>query len=143
MTANVLPAAANDISLGVNQLFTARSWTVAGSLIAHLAPGSMVAGRTIDWSSGATRVMFQDRAALPLPVDNTWKVFTTFEFPIRGGGRIPVSVIYSNDPNGDGQGTLRERSRRRELRFFRAEAAVLARVVTCAAPTGGRVLQVR
>ena len=99
VTANVQYAAANDISLGVDQLFTARSWTVAGSLIAHLAPGSMVAGRTIDWSSGATRVMFQDRAALPLPVENTWKVFTTFEFPIRGGGRIPVSVIYSNDPN--------------------------------------------
>ena len=99
VTANVQYAAANDISLGVDQLFTARSWTVAGSLIVHLAPGSMVAGRTIDWTSGVTRVMFQDRAALPLPVENTWKVFTTFEFPIRGGGRIPVSVIYSNDPN--------------------------------------------
>jgi hypothetical protein len=34
-----------------------------------------------------------------VPASNTWKVFSTFAFPIRGGGRIPVSVIYSNDPN--------------------------------------------
>ena len=99
VTANVQYAAANDISLGIDQLFTAKAWTLAGSITAHLAPGSIVAGRTIDWSSGVTRVMFQDREGLPLPVENTWKVFSKFEFPIRGGGRIPVSVIYSNDPN--------------------------------------------
>ena len=79
-----------------------------------------------------TRVMFQDRAALPLPVENTWKVFTKFEFPIRGGGRIPVSVIYSNDPNALVEGALRERAGRRQLRFLRAQAAVRARVVSSA-----------
>ena len=99
LTANVQYAAANDVSLGIDQRFTAKSWTFAASAIAHLAPDSLVAGRTIDWSSGVTGVMFQDRAALPLPVANTWKAFTTFEFPIRGGGRIPISIIYSSDPN--------------------------------------------
>jgi hypothetical protein len=66
VTANVQYAAANDVSLGIDQRFTAKSWTLAASAVAHLAPDSLVAGRTIDWSSGVTGVMFQDRAALPL-----------------------------------------------------------------------------
>ena len=34
-----------------------------------------------------------------MPTKDTWKIFTRVEVPVRGGGKIPVSVIYSNDPN--------------------------------------------
>ena len=43
-------------------------------------------------------MMFQD-AALPVDAENTWKFFTTLDFPVRGGGKIPVAVVFSNDPN--------------------------------------------
>ena len=43
--------------------------------------------------------MFQDAAALPVPAETTFKIFTRLDIPVRGGGRIPVTVIYSDDPN--------------------------------------------
>ncbi len=98
LTANAQYAVTNDISAGAD-VFAAKSWTLAGELTSHLAPGSILAGRSIDWSVGGSALLFVDTASLPVPASNTWKVFTTFAFPIRGGGRIPVSVIYSNDPN--------------------------------------------
>jgi hypothetical protein len=51
-------------------------------------------------ASGASGSFFRDRAALPVAVDDTWKLFTsTFDFPVMGGGKIPLSVIYTNYPN--------------------------------------------
>jgi len=99
ITANAQYAKTDDIRLGVEQLFATKVWTLSAEVTSHLAPGSIVQGRTIDWSLGASASIFQDAASLPIVAENTWKIFTRFELPVRGGGKIPVSVIYSNDPN--------------------------------------------
>lgn len=98
LTANAQYAVTNDISAGA-AVFAAKTWTLAGEITSHLASGGFLAGRSLDWSLGGSALLFVDTASIPVPASNTWKVFSTFAFPIRGGGRIPVSVIYSNDPN--------------------------------------------
>jgi hypothetical protein len=89
----------DDIRLGVDQLFETKIWTVSGGVTLHLVPNAIVAGRTLDWSVGGSLAMFTDTASLPVPAENTWKFFTSVEVPVKGGARIPVSVIYTNDPN--------------------------------------------
>ena len=99
LTLNAQYALTDDIRLGVDQLFQTKIWTVSGGVTLHLVPNAIVAGRTLDWSVGGSLAMFTDTASLPVPVENTWKIFTSVEVPVKGGGRIPVSVIYTNDPN--------------------------------------------
>lgn len=99
ITANAQYSITDDIRLGAAQLFQTKVWTFNAQVTSHLAPDGIVAGRTIDWSIGASGSFFRDRAALPVAVDDTWKLFTSFDFPVRGGGKIPLSVIYTNDPN--------------------------------------------
>jgi hypothetical protein len=91
-------AVTDDIRLGVAQLFQTKVWTVAGEVTTHLAPDA-IPGRTIDWSLGTSVALFQDAASLPVPAERTSKIDTRLDLPVRGGGRIPVSIIYSNDPN--------------------------------------------
>ena len=99
VTANVQYALTDDIRLGVGQLFQTKVWTVSGEVVSHLAPDTIVKGRTIDWSVGTSAALFRDAASLPVPAKNTYKIFTRVDLPMRGGGRIPVSIIYTNDPN--------------------------------------------
>jgi hypothetical protein len=42
---------------------------------------------------------FANKDRLPVPAEDTWKVFTTFDIPVSKTARIPVSVVYTNDPN--------------------------------------------
>jgi hypothetical protein len=100
ITANAQYAVTDDVRLGTARLFQVKVWTVNAQVTSHLAPDALVVGRTVDWSIGASGSFFQDRRSLPLPVEHTWKLFTSFDFPVRGGGRIPLSVIYASDPNG-------------------------------------------
>ena len=76
-----------------------KAWTMAASLTAHLAPDAIVKGRSIDWNTGFSATLFQDAEALPVAADNTWKLTSSVEIPVAGGGKIPVSIIYTNDPN--------------------------------------------
>jgi hypothetical protein len=68
-------------------------------LLAHLAPGAVTAGRTVDWGLGAAGTFFQDRASLPVSAKDTWKIFSTLDVPVGKAAKIPFSLIYSNDPN--------------------------------------------
>jgi len=99
LTANAQYAITDDVRLGADKLFQVKSWTIAASLTAHLAPDAIVRGRSIDWNTGFSRSIFQDAQKLPVAADNTWKLTSSIEFPVAGGGKIPVSVVYSNDPN--------------------------------------------
>jgi len=103
ITANAQYAVTDDIRLGVDQVFKTKIWTLSGQITSHLAPDVIAPGRTVDWNVGASAALFQDAKSLPVKADNTWKVFTSFEFPIKAGGKIPVSIIYSNDPNAIGK----------------------------------------
>jgi hypothetical protein len=99
LTANAQYAMTDDIRLGVEQLFQTKIWTLSGQVTSHLAPDVIVSGRTLDWIVGGSYAIFTDTASLPVPVENTWKIFTGVEVPVKGGGRIPVSIIYTTDPN--------------------------------------------
>ncbi len=99
LTLNAQYALTDDIRFGADRLFQTKIVTLAGGLTTHLAPNAIVSGRTLDWSVGGSVNIFTDRSSLPVPADNTWKIFTSVEVPVRGGGKIPVSIIYSNDPN--------------------------------------------
>jgi len=67
----------------------------------HFAPGVVAADRTIDLTVGFAAGIFANKGEIPTPVEvkDTWKLTTTLDFPIKGGGKIPFSVIYTNDPN--------------------------------------------
>jgi len=99
ITANAQYAITDDIRQGVEQLFQTKIWTLSGQVTSHLAPGVIVSGRTLDWTIGGSYAMFVDTASLPVPIKNTWKIFTGVDVPIGGGGRIPVSIVYTTDPN--------------------------------------------
>ncbi|HYN06967.1 MAG TPA: hypothetical protein VES67_06230 [Vicinamibacterales bacterium] len=99
LTANVQYALTDDIQLGADQLFKTKIWTVSGAVTSHLAPGAIIRGRTIDWSVGGSVAVFADKASMPVPAENTWKIFTSVDVPVGGGGKIPVSIVYTNDPN--------------------------------------------
>lgn len=99
VTANLLYSVADDVRLGAAQEFQVKKWTVNASITTHFADNAIVSGRAVGWNSGFAVDMFQDKASLPISVDNTWKVFTTFEVPLSDAATIPLSVVYSNDPN--------------------------------------------
>jgi hypothetical protein len=99
LTTNAQYAITDDIRLGVDQRFQTKIWTLSGQVTSHLAPDVIVSGRTLDWIIGGSYAIFVDTASLPVPVENTWKIFTGVEVPIKGGGRIPVSIVYTTDPN--------------------------------------------
>ena len=103
LTANAQYGVTDDIRSGAEQAFEVKAWTISAQVTSHLAPGSIVPGRTIDWNMGGSATIFQDAASLPVDAGNTWKVFTTLDFPVRGGGKIPVSIVFSNDPNAIGK----------------------------------------
>ena len=98
-TANAQYAVTDDVRLGLRRLFQVKAWTLAASLTAHLAPDAIIRGRSIDWNTGFSASIFQDAESLPVAADNTWKLTSSIEIPVAGGGRIPVAIVYSNDPN--------------------------------------------
>lgn len=98
-TVNAQYSTTDDVSLGPSNLFKVKSWTLGAALTSHLAPGAIVEGRTLDWVIGLSGTAFTDTASIPMPVKNTWKAYSTLDFPIKGGGKVPLSIIYSDDPN--------------------------------------------
>ena len=102
LTANAQYGVTDD-TRSAEQPFEIKAWTISAQVTSHLAPGGIVPGRTIDWNMGASSTIFQDAASLPVDAENTWKVFTSLDFPVRGGGKIPVSIVFSNDPNASGK----------------------------------------
>jgi hypothetical protein len=99
VTANLLYSLTDDVSLGAENLFQVKLWTVNTSVTAKLAQDALVTGSAIEWSSGVVANLFAEKTAMPLPVKNTWKLFTSFDVPLNSAARIPFSVVYSNDPN--------------------------------------------
>jgi hypothetical protein len=99
LTANAQYAVTDDVRLGADRLFQIKAWTINAQVVSYLAPDAIVAGRTMDWSVGASGTFFRQTSSLPVPAADTWKLFTSLEIPVRGGARIPLSVIYTNDPN--------------------------------------------
>jgi hypothetical protein len=69
------------------------------SVTAKLAQDALVTGSAIEWSSGVVANLFADKTSMPVPVKNTWKLFTSFDVPLNSAARIPFSIVYSNDPN--------------------------------------------
>jgi len=99
LTVNVQYSITDDVQLGADRLFQVKAWALSAELSSHLAPDAIVQGRTLDWSVGGSATLFQDKSSLPVSAENTWKAFSRLEIPVRGGGKVPISVIYSNDPN--------------------------------------------
>lgn len=99
ITANLLYSLTEDVRLGAENLFEVKLWTVNTSVTARLAQDALVTGSAIEWSSGVVANLFADKTTMPVPVKNTWKLFTSFDVPLSSAARIPFSVVYSNDPN--------------------------------------------
>lgn len=99
LTANLLYSVVDDVSLGAEKAFKVKKWTFNASLTTHFGENAIVNGRAVDWNTGFAVNVFQDKGALPIPVDNTWKLFTTFEIPVADAAKVPLSLVFSNDPN--------------------------------------------
>jgi hypothetical protein len=99
LTANIQYAAVDDVRLGVDNLFQVKTFTVAASVIAAFAPGLLAERRSINWSLAANANVFQNKDDLPIPAENTFKVTSTLELPLGQAAKIPLSVVFSNDPN--------------------------------------------
>ena len=99
VTANLLYSVTDDVRLGEANAFQIKQVNLNASVTSHLARDAIVKGRSIDWNSGATMTMFTNKRTLPIPVRNTWKLFTGFEIPVTDAAKIPVSIVYTNDPN--------------------------------------------
>lgn len=99
VTANLLYSVTDDVRLGAESPFKVKQWTFNASLTTHFGENAIVKGRAIDWNSGVAVNLFQDKAALPITVENTWKLFTTLDIPVADAAKVPISVVYTNDPN--------------------------------------------
>ena len=99
ITINAQYAITDDIRLGLENPFQTKVWTINGSVTSHFAPDVVAKGRTVDLSVGGSAMLFADSQALPVEVSNVWKITSSIEFPVKGGGKIPFSVIYTNDSN--------------------------------------------
>jgi hypothetical protein len=99
LTANLLYSVTDDVSLGPSNVFQVKQWTANAAITGHLAKDALVKGSAIDWSGGFAATVFANKGSLPVPADNTWKVFTTFEIPLNAAARIPFAVVYTNDQN--------------------------------------------
>src|SRR5262249_6753489 len=99
ITANVLYSIADDVRLDPSQISQIKQWTLDGSVMVHMLADAIVKGRTVDWSVGGVANLFTNGNQLPVPVSNVWRLFTTIDIPIGDAARVPVSVIYTNDPN--------------------------------------------
>jgi hypothetical protein len=99
LTANILYSVTDDVRLGAANVFQVKQWSFSASLTGRLAQDALVEGKAVDWSSGVVVNRFADKARIPVPAQDTWKAFTTFDIPVSKTARVPVSVVYTNDPN--------------------------------------------
>lgn len=99
ITINAQYAITDDIRLGLENPFQTKVWTINGSVTSHFAPDVVAKGRTVDLSVGGSAILFANSESLPVEVSNVWKLTSSIEFPVKGGGKIPFSVIYTNDSN--------------------------------------------
>lgn len=98
-TANFMYSVIDDVSLGPENVFQIKQATFSGAVTAQLAADAWTPGVAIEWTSGFVASVFTDKAALPVPTKNTWKVFTTIDIPLSKAARIPFSIVYTNDAN--------------------------------------------
>jgi hypothetical protein len=99
VTANLLYSVTDDVRFGEANLFQVKQVNVNASITAHLARDAITKGRTMEWNSGTTATIFTNKSALPIPVKNTWKLYSGFDIPIGDAAKIPISVVYTNDSN--------------------------------------------
>jgi hypothetical protein len=99
LTVNALYTVTKAVHLGADKAFDVQQFTLTASVAVKLLPDVIVSNRSVEWSSGAAVNLFTNKAALPMPVKDTWKLFSTFEVPISAAARIPLSVVFTNDNN--------------------------------------------
>jgi hypothetical protein len=54
-----------------------------------------IAGRTLKMIVGTNIGTCLEKAALPLDVVNTWKLFTRVQIPVADAATIPLSIAYT------------------------------------------------
>jgi len=96
-TANLLYSVTQDVSLGAGNAFSVKKLTLNAALTTQFWRDVLIEGRSVQWSSGASVDRFLDRNSVPIPVENKWKVFTTFEIPVSDAAKMPFSVIFTDD----------------------------------------------
>jgi hypothetical protein len=99
LTANLLYSVTDDLRLGASSPFQLKQWSFSSAVTGKLAENALRSGSAVEWTSGFVSNVFADKSSLPVPVKNTWRLFTTFEIPLSAAARIPFSVIYTNDAN--------------------------------------------
>ena len=99
LTANVLYAISNDVSLGADTLFQVKHVSLAAAVTVAFVQDTIVKGRSMAWTNGAVVNALVDKASLPAPAKSTWKLFSTFEIPVTDAATIPLSVVFTNDKN--------------------------------------------
>lgn len=99
LTADLLYSITDDVRLGADRTFQVKQLAINASYTSKLARDAIAKGRTVDWSNGTIVNVFTSKASLPVPVQNTWKLFTRLEIPIGDAATIPLSVVFTNDKN--------------------------------------------
>ncbi len=99
LTANVQYAVVDDVRLGLGRLFQLKTLTASASVTAEFAKGLLADNRSINWVLAGNANIFQNKNDLPIPAENTFKVTSTIEVPMGAAAKIPLSLVYSNDPN--------------------------------------------
>ena len=112
LTLNLLYSVTDDVRLGADKVFQVKQWAFNSAITGKLAADALVNGSAIEWSTGVVANVFANKNQLPLPTENTWKIFTTFDIPLSAAARIPFSVVYTNDANALAKTKYRERPAR-------------------------------
>jgi hypothetical protein len=99
LTANIQYASVDEVRLGVDNLFQIRTLAVTAALTAAFAEGLLADGRSVTWSLSGNASIFQNKKDLPIPAENTFKLTSILELPIGEAAKVPLSVVFSNDPN--------------------------------------------
>jgi hypothetical protein len=89
----------DDVSLGADKVLDVKTWSGAVAVNTLVAKNALVKGRATELSLNAKFDVPTDKAALPIERKTVWNVVGAIALPWGDAAKIPVSIMFTNDPN--------------------------------------------